>query len=59
MMQRMNTMKLPSAPNTSLFPAVVWTKTRMFCRTLKVAVATFNTIWVAPGEESCASAIAD
>ena len=86
MMRRMNTMKLPSAPNTLLFPAFFWTQTRMLCTqtrmlctqtrmlcsTLKVAVATFNarsgrnqitdsmySIWAAPGEGACASAIGD
>ena len=71
MMLRMSTMKLPSAPNTALFPAVVCTETRMLCRTLKVAVATFNTrsgrnkitarmcsIWVEP-DGACARGIGD
>ena len=70
MMRRMNTMKLPSAPHTLLFPAFFWTQTRMLCSTLKVVVATLNarigrdqitdsmySIWAVPGEGACASAI--
>ena len=65
-------MKPPSAANTALFPAFWGTQTRMRCMTLITAAATFNarsgrnqitdsmfSIWAAPGEGACASAIGD